>query len=622
MPTDTPHIEPVRAARSAAREIAPRAVHPPVELVDAGDHGPRDLPEGCPVIPLGVSGGSFHYLDTLGQHRTLEDGEHGRLKIQGLFMGQIEFLYNNWPVLNKDGQVTRWKAEIVSERLMNACARRGVYDPFERVRGYGAWLGEDNELILHCGDAVWREGHGWQIPGTIGRYVYPAAPTKPQPYGLDGTLARVQASGLEVAAARPLYVETVDRLVTLLRTWNWSRPAIDPHLLLGWIGAAMLGGALKWRVLAWITGDKGTGKSTLQDVLKHLFDGELMSVQDATAAGIWQVIGHASAPIAIDELEPEEDNRRAAQIIKLARLASSGATMPRGGADHQGVQFTLRSCFLFSSILRCPLNSAEISRMALLELGQLEGSTPPKIAPRELRAIGGVLRRRLVEQWPRFAPTLEAYRVALAKHGHVGRGADQFGTLLACADMLLHDCAGAPPADAVEEWAERLKASGLAERALDVADHDKCVAHLLSSSVESLRGGERKAIASLIETAVDEEWYRTVKGPWELRNEAGVEANRLLGTVGIKVVRLADPVKPDDIALSTLALDVACSHRKTADLFGGTHWAGRSGAAAVYIQALRRVPGAADVGTRKFNGFPSRAIRLPLDQLIPDPDTD
>jgi hypothetical protein len=31
-------------------------------------------------------------------------------------------------------------------------------------------------------------------------------------------------------------------------------------LLFGWIGAAMVGGALDWRPLAWLTGDRGTGE--------------------------------------------------------------------------------------------------------------------------------------------------------------------------------------------------------------------------------------------------------------------------------------------------------------------------------------------------------------------------
>src|SRR5690606_17311575 len=113
----------------------------------------------------------------------------------------------------------------------------------------------------------------------------------------------------------------------------------------------MLGGALKWRPHVWVTGSTATGKSTLHELLELLFDGGALHTADATEAGLRQILGQQTLPVFFDELEANEDNRRARAIIGLARLASSGADMHRGGQDHHGHEFTARSCFLFSSIL-------------------------------------------------------------------------------------------------------------------------------------------------------------------------------------------------------------------------------------------------------------------------------
>ncbi len=93
----------------------------------------------------------------------------------------------------------------------------------------------------------------------------------------------------------------------------------------------MIGGALKWRPIVWLTGGKGSGKSTMQELLHRLFNGGIIQTADTTAAGLWQAMRHHTLPVAIDELEAEEDNRRQNTIVKLMRMASSGALLLRGG---------------------------------------------------------------------------------------------------------------------------------------------------------------------------------------------------------------------------------------------------------------------------------------------------
>jgi hypothetical protein len=539
------------------------------------------LPEGCPVTPLGHNAGVFCYLDEQAQVRMLPAAKHQRTEIMALYGSKIGLLYEYWPRLDERGRVSGWKPELAAQVLMEAAARAGIIDITERVRGPGAWLGENGELVMHCGDTVIFNGE-YHEPGKIGKYIYPAAPSKPRP-----------AKDRQTA-------EAGQELLKLISTWNWRRSEVDPALLLGWIAAAMIGGALPWRPAAWVTGDKATGKSTLQYVINHVIgEGAMIFSSDATAAGIWQSVGMSSLPVSLDEIEAEEDNRRNSNIINLARQAASGGIVLRGGSDHGKVSFKARSCFLFSSILIPPLRSQDVSRLAILQLDKLHERVFASPGPARLEQIGAALRRRLIEQWPRFNDTLECYRVMLTEAGHGARGADQFGTLMACHDLLLYD--EAPRGEALDRWKELFRRSVMSEAEDDIADWERCFTHLMTSTVGQYRGGELRTVGSLVLQAAG-------KGD----GGSADEANRVLCNHGMRVVKVTQ-----DVLVPYEALQVANSHQGLASIFKDTHWGNRSGTTGVWVQSLRRIPGSyAGRAPTKFNGASTRFTEIPLAKLL------
>jgi len=556
-----------------------------------GGPPPQGLPEGCPVIPLGISpdGTLYYYLDA-GQRLQIKRGkDHSRLGILELFNERYTVLLDYWPRLTKvtdkntgetDYQVTGWKPERAAEELIAACGRRGSLNIADRVRGPGAWRGADGELILHCGDRVMVAGD-WQKPGEIGQAIYPAHPRTPLPSEL------LAPGGSKGPAADAL---------KLFGAWQWKRRDIDPHLLLGALCAAKIGGALRWRPTLWLTGDFGTGKSTLLEHFAALLgeDGVHTTV-DATPAGVWQRTRQSSHPVLIDEAEAEGDPRRMTGMIKLARAASSGGVVFRGGSEHAPVHFTIQGCFVFGSILIPGLTPQDRSRISVLELEPLVGIKPPAISAAKLKAMGEALTRRMVDGWPRLADVFEQYRNALAEHGHRARSADQLGILLACAHLALHDD-GLPDADYLGMWAERLPPEREAAK-----DHQNCIAHLLTAAIDPYRGGGRRTVAQWIEDA--------------LLVEPGqpAEANKALETYGLSVE--IEPA-PGGGLTPLRWLHVANNHRGLAQLFEGSHWVGSSGTTNAWVQAFRRVPGAVPVEKRRFAGFGSRATRLPLDELL------
>ncbi len=564
---------------AAVNEVLSHQVEAQPSDQDPGAGRKPPLPDNFPVQPLGVSGSDCHYLDAVGQYQVLGPREHSRNHLVNLTAPAEKVLYDHWGRHDREGQVNGIHADRAAEAFMAACKIKGPFDPAERVRGRGAWRGGKGELILHCGDAVYIGGR-WLKPGAHEGFVYPGAAPSPRP------AEDWQPGGPKGPA---------EKLLGLLKTWSWSRPDLDPHLLLGWSCAAMLGGALVWRPMVWVTGDRGTGKSTMHRAIQLVMGGSILTVSDATAAGIWQKTGHASLPVAFDEIEPDADNRQNQNIIKLARQAASGGIVLRGGADHKGSEFVARSCFLFSSILIPPLLSQDRSRMAMLELGALATARPVELDPETLGGLGAAIRRRLVSAWSRFDGTLEAYRMALAGKGHGGRSADQFGTLLACADLALHD--REPSGDDLDVWSEHLKIeqSGAAGDFDEDADHERCLAHLLTMPIDAYRGGKRENLATFIARAVGK-----VDGDQ-------AEAREVLLTHGLRLVTHGE----------NQFLAVANAHQALAHMFHATHWAARSGAAGVWAQALKRLPGAkAPPRPLRFGGPQSRCVLVPLEHAL------
>jgi len=614
-----PGAKPVHLIFSNTRKVSPKAPEAGDGAAPAAGGGgggvpadkprrrrPGGLPDGCPVTALGINGDWCYYLDERQQLREIKGEKHSRLAVQSLFGADISFLYDTWPRKNADGDSVGWRPEKAAEALMGAAAQMGVWDVFGRVRGPGGWMGPDGELIFHCGDGLIvgaapalgsspRVGelqpHPLAIlqPCQMGRYVYPAAPAIPRP-------ADEAAAGGADGPGR--------RLLGALATWNWLRGEVDAVLLLGYIGAAMLGGALKWRPLVWISGDRSTGKSTLQDLLHEVLGGAVVSVSETSAAGVWQKLGHASLPVAIDEMEAESDNRRAQNVIKLARQAASGGLVLRGGADHHGAEFRARSCFLFSSIRVPPLQGQDQSRMAILELNALKGTAPPKVTPAEWNVLGRALRRRLLDQWPRFADTLAAYRAELVQAGHGGRGADQFGTLVACADLLLFDYP--PESETLRNWAEALAPATLRETQDQASDHDSLIQFLRTQTADVYRDGQKHAIGTLISEAAG-----IPRRDHEFADSAG--AGEKLGVYGLKV--------RTDAGTGKKWLAVASNHQGAAKLFAGSQWAGAPGATAPWVRTLRKVPGWKEAFLR-FNAVPSRCALIPLEAVLPEIEED
>ncbi len=580
--------EPARVVR----QVDPRPGEPRGG-VGPGEWQPDELglPPECPVKPLGLSGDRLWFLDSIGQVRPF-DPPYGKHTMLALFGGRLEYLAWAWPRWGKEKLINGFANEEALAALIKACAAKGPWEAIDKVRGRGCWVDGAGGLVVHTGGQVISEQRAGP-PGEIDGYVYPTRARIPAPWPLRDELPFDAAKLL-----RPV-----------LRSWSWARPEIDPHLLLGWIGAAFLGAALPWRPMIFITGDKATGKSTLQALLKGVLGDWLLQAADTTAAGLYQHVGLDSVPIAVDELESESDVRKQKAVLKLARLASSGAVMLRGGDRHNPVEFKAWSAFLFSSINAPPLEPQDLSRMALLRLDRLKpGQKAPALDAQTFGIIGRCILRRLIEEWHRFHDTFNAFAGELAAAGMDGRGQAQFGTLLTCADLIEHkgwdeerlrfalDVDG----DLVP-WRDLLKPATMHEYEDQIENWRACLAHLLSVRVEAWRSGTRQTVGQVLQAYFDQKDDERVDI---------VEANKLLAQAGLRIVFA------DRFGKRRPWLAVHNQGPLVRQLFEGSKWAGELGAS-VWGPALRQGPrdDLWALGQARINGVQGKATLVSLDGL-------
>lgn len=625
------NLKPVQAALLNIVDAPSDDFDPPRDRFGDGPP-PKTMPEGCPVVPVGTEDNVYYFLTALGELRGLTADKVANKHIVGMFAPESDFLFQHWPrkklvartdpdgnpVVDENGdevmemRITGWRPDDVSIQLMDVAAARGVWNAREKVRGRGAWRGSDGGLILHTGNHVLIGGR-WQKPGMYDGMVYPTAPPIPKPASGDDAHASgpvlapkltgmLRARGVAIAED----VTPAQLLYQFLKTWNWERPSVDPVLLLGWIAGAMMGGALDYRPLAWITGGAKTGKSTLQKVIGLLFGGGILQSSEASEAGVRQVLGQQSLPVGLDETEATEDNRKLNALVKLARLAAtSQGNILRGGQDHKGHEFRATSCFLFSSILVPPMPPQDASRIAMLRLDALPaGSRKPQVDDREIEAIGVWLRRRLADGWPRWPAVLEEFTDGLIDAGkHDNRGADQFGTLLAGFYILTDE--GIPDIDLTAAWGDKLKVSELAETADQENEGDQCIRHLSTSMVQLPGHGASKLVAEWVLQA-----SQPMPPPSDLAGQGEVkdrraQADRMLARIGLKVVGRDTPGQAE------CYLAVAVKFDSLGRQFEGTRW--QSG---VWAQALRYIAGAKANQNTRIAGRQTKAVHVPIGAVV------
>ncbi|WP_164743055.1 hypothetical protein [Mesorhizobium sp. Z1-4] len=511
-----------RAIRAIFADAKHEAVDDPASLETADPNLPRDGIkagewEGAPYdrMPPAELGnkvrvvgrdaeGLVYAISTTGHMRRMEKWDVQSLT--DLYAPDANSLLFFWPARGKkmvyDPELEKMVEKLVVNRverdkammcMINEAARKPDFDPNTQHRGRGGWEDKQGRFIWHSGGWLWSvkpKGAATQLE-------------RSRPAQHEGFLYTRQAGTIEpwneaVAAQE----SPARRILEDLRTWNWQRPFLDPLLVLGWIATALMGGALKARPIVFTTGGAGVGKSRLQELVRSALDGAVINSVNTTAAGIYQRVKLDALPFMVDELESKPGSTRAESVIELARVAYTGGDISRGGQDHEATTFTARNSFFFSAIIPPPMGAQDKTRMAILNLQQLER---PGNSGRELilqpETDGRMLLRQVMDGWTDFRDRLlPDYATILSAQGMSARAIDTYGTLLAAAQLLIGEEAmedvGLPVTDA-ESLGAAIATATEADRTENLDHWHKAVDMLYQSSIEAWRDGVKPTVGEV-----------------------------------------------------------------------------------------------------------------------------
>ncbi len=559
------------------RDAPPLPDEPPSDHVD---HGPEPDIEQLPFKCLGYDRGYCFYLPSAAPQVIAikaENHTHGAL----CWLAPRTFWERKYP--SKRGP--RW-AEA-GDDLIRISQQIGVYSP-DLTRGRGAWR-EGDDVVLHLGDRIFKNGQYFRLCDHKSQYVYEAAPSLAFNENVP-PLSEVEAYEL-LKIAKSLH-------------WEDSRCA---YYLAGWIVAAPLCGALSWCPHAWLTGSKGTGKTyIIKKIINPCLDPFVKDWQSSTTeAGMRQKMRQDAIPIILDEAEGETEGakRRIQSILELARQASSSSDggIIKGSQNGNAVEYKIRSMFLLSSINVHLKQAADISRVTLLPL-----RVPVNLSPEEKGAHLKKLNNAVSLITPDWSARLRARSFSLAgvinenaKVFALGiaeildsqRAGDQLGILLAAAFSLTSR--KSINLDFVRGWLsdQDFKAE---KRDLSASDEYNCVTCIMSAGVQ-INGRFSRKISELLILCNDKYVFPSDDRSANDINITPAEADEYLRRIGIK------------FDASSSGIIISNAHPELKTVLKGSPWSDS------WAVVLSRIIGAKKIESCRFHGIKTRAVWIPWD---------
>ncbi len=571
----------------------------------------KPLPDGFPLKPLGKQGSLFHYLDPLGQVRSVVASDHSAMGLRDLLGPHIGAAWEHFPKFSAaSGNQDGWKADRLAESLMQSCARRGIFDAISRVRGRGAWLDEMGGLVLHAGDGVLYGGE-WKPTGELGKFIYSAQEAGPRP-----------------ADAMPESADWLHEILGILDTWSWRSDAdsgamrygghsFQSILVAGFVAGAIFGGALPWRPMMWVTGSAGSGKSELLRVV-GLLCGDALEFQNATEASVRGVIGQSTRPVILDEVENKADGGgRNSRLVELTLVMASGGKAARSSSDHTVTTFELRSSALFGSIVIPAMQGAVVSRFVVLDLDPLPkgAKLDPDIGAfyRKLTELGRQVRAAVIAGWPRLSETRALWAKTLADLGHNQRSQDVYGNLLALFDLLMWR--EAADSDTREELARMVSLEAIEQKTSGTSDTMAMLQFVGTTLIDAFRGGTKYTVWTLIKVAVDWKGAAPVAGEptmiRELLRERGVYVERDHRTFDDFVRNGVEP--PVNWAQQGWRVTLPNQSEGLRAIFAASRWRTDPGATGGWSQEMQRLAGVLPENSRKLGG---RGWSVPVEVFL------
>lgn len=514
------------------------------QVIDGGKGGGNEPPEAtkekkpCPVVTIGHLSGAFYFLDRVGQLRVLKASQMTRRPdLLSLFGGNIDWLKETFPktakVKGKDENGDETTREVVvdfninrtAEFLQRECFSAGLYGDHIQIRKPGIWAAANSMPVVHCGNRV-LVGSKFERPGTrIGDQIWAASPAEPCPgKACDASVA----------------IEFQNRIREL---WDFKVGGSD-IIVMGMLACAYYGAAIPWRPAGFLTGPAGCGKSSLLYVLQNAIPLKF-ATNDASKAGIEQMVDGRAIPILVDEASDREDQRAARNLLGmiLSATGGEGTKGARGGSDGIARKIAVAGSFIMASIRPPDMEAQHAGRITLVFLKKAKKGADHTAEHAEFKEwakeVGPSLWGRALGGWDRYRDARVILRAAVGRAGCQPREMDQMGSLLAGWWVLAND--GIPSEKEADGVVQGIV--GYIRTADDTATDSgpqRMIDHFLSQKVQMDRSSDKRSISSLIEQMLRQ----------QDENEDGVpdctysrkQVASALASYGIRVVRANEPL--------------------------------------------------------------------------------
>ena len=250
--------------------------------------------------------------------------------------------------------------EMFIDQMIKFAQDLGQIDPNSfQLFGRGGMRGVDDELLFNTGEHLLVANSPTDT--TLNKLVPLSEKEIPNKECISGPTINIIDDPDWQDYARDLY-ESVSQ-------YRWENPQ-HADVFLGWIVTSIIGGALPFRPMVWLTAPAQSGKTYIMNqVMAKVLSGLVTMVTDATGAGLAAASGSDSLPICIDEFEPGENNNRQEEIMTIMRSATSGEGARLRGDTSGGYKtVNLRFSMLMGSVNRPNLNEANDTRIIRIRL--------------------------------------------------------------------------------------------------------------------------------------------------------------------------------------------------------------------------------------------------------------
>lgn len=364
-----------------------------------------------------------------------------------------------------------------SNALQTYATEVGPFSERDRIRGSGIW--EDNgKVIINAGQHAYIDGKRADLHTIQTKNVY------------------VASSDFLEPRDNPLTSSEAIKLKDICNSLSWANK-LSGDLLAGWLVVAPVCTALEWRPHVWITGEAGSGKSTVLNTIIRPMLHRVANFYEGrtTEAAIRQSMNYDGRPIVFDEAEPGPSMDG---VLALARSASSSeAPIVKFGQKNFKSQF----CACFSSINNQLVKQADETRFSIMALRKTSGVNAQQQYEDLLRKIhetitpeyaAGMI-TRTTDNLSVLLQNIQTFKRAATNVLKDSRGAQQISAMLAGL-YLLHSVKPIDYEDA-EEWvAEKDWTTHTAIEA--EPDHSRCLRRILSFIVR-LQIGSKGVDASI-----------------------------------------------------------------------------------------------------------------------------